>query len=1017
MKRKFLSILFALVLVVSFSLVTAAPVGAQETYYVSTDGSDDYGDGTETWVDNDLDEVWSEEDTGPWLTISYAINQAVNTDTINVAAGTYIEDVTIDKSVTLISHTGDYRTSEVTLDGKITCPGTASDITIQGFNFEVASGDSVESIWCPGTFGGNGFRILSNSFTADPPTSSFTSYAAIGIYPNFAVTGLVIDDNLVTGVWGIFANFNNAPAVSEVTITNNVVIGDPATPAFAGISVDTVEGVISENEISYTNDAGINVGFACSDLTISNNTVTHAGCGQWNNAGAINLYSECTNITITGNTLSHSWDGITIKDSYEGALGSGITVNLNNITGNSNYGVFNDADSGTLDAENNWWGSASGPTHASNTYTVPAGTPQGDTVSDLVDFVPWNDTDMMGTSFAPVKNITDEPDSLFSSIQAAIDAGTTDPGDTITVAAGTYKLKTSADKIWIKKDNLTVESTGGADVTFIDGSELTLPAGVHPILVRLEADGITFRGFTVQNPVPYPLKTPYNTPPVSISNASNCLFTQNIVTRTDGGVTSIMLAGDVVNNNTISYNKIRDSGKHGIVVCILSGGNKIVGNTITNCSTTGSESNPWNTGFGISVTDPYWNMDVPWSLPGTVISGNEISGGTRGIGILGCAGNATSPIVIQDNYIHGVITGKAIEHGVTTGETEGKGIEIYHSADVNIFRNRLEGNGKGIQVKGSNSTNIAANVNNITGNSKYGIEAWDDLWDAASVPPLVNAAVNWWGDASGPDGPQSFPPATFNGLLPGTGDRVSANVWCMPWLTRLFGTVLEHDIAYFGISSPALKGWNIVSAPLALDAHITTDGFTANTWGGFLNLGKAEGDDRALKLHYTVVEGVRDYTPIYYYDSDPASPDFGWRQATELTKVNPVDAYYIRMMESDSIPILFSPDLSVPSKKLYHGWNLVGCAYMDVMFGEEGQPIETALATIAKVSSPAGDVTGYAQVVSPPVNQPSWIFIPPDTYIPPEAVGEMILIGRGYWVFMENPGTLAGLTFTPISLP
>ncbi|GAI92354.1 unnamed protein product, partial [marine sediment metagenome] len=147
-----------------------------------------------------------------------------------------------------------------------------------------------------------------------------------------------------------------------------------------------VSGIVAGNELSNIGDAGINVGSAieaCDGLIISNNTVTNAGAvGTPNNAGAINLYSDCTNITITGNTLADSWDGITIKD--VGALGSGITVSLNNITGNSHYGVLNSAVSGTLDAEDNWWGNASGPQLDDAVYTS-----YGDKVSANVDYEPW----------------------------------------------------------------------------------------------------------------------------------------------------------------------------------------------------------------------------------------------------------------------------------------------------------------------------------------------------------------------------------------------------------------------------------------------------------------------------------------------------------------------------------------------------------------------------------------------------------------------------------------------------
>ncbi len=46
-------------------------------------------------------------------------------------------------------------------------------------------------------------------------------------------------------------------------------------------------------------------------------------------------------------------------------------------------GINNVDKSFVINAENNWWGSDSGPTHSSN----PAGT--GSIVTDAVDFDPW----------------------------------------------------------------------------------------------------------------------------------------------------------------------------------------------------------------------------------------------------------------------------------------------------------------------------------------------------------------------------------------------------------------------------------------------------------------------------------------------------------------------------------------------------------------------------------------------------------------------------------------------------
>ncbi|KUK76075.1 MAG: Parallel beta-helix repeat protein, partial [Proteiniphilum acetatigenes] len=59
------------------------------------------------------------------------------------------------------------------------------------------------------------------------------------------------------------------------------------------------------------------------------------------------------------------------------------TVMYSNIYGNTSYGIQNANTTFTMMATNNWWGSASGPTHSSN----PGGT--GDAVSSYVNFTPF----------------------------------------------------------------------------------------------------------------------------------------------------------------------------------------------------------------------------------------------------------------------------------------------------------------------------------------------------------------------------------------------------------------------------------------------------------------------------------------------------------------------------------------------------------------------------------------------------------------------------------------------------
>jgi hypothetical protein len=81
--------------------------------------------------------------------------------------------------------------------------------------------------------------------------------------------------------------------------------------------------------------------------------------------------------------------GIRVDDPFGIGPNSGVAAHFNCIQGNSEAGLQVDANghSGTLNAENNWWGSPSGPNEAPGN---PTGT--GDKIIDPdqnVDFTPW----------------------------------------------------------------------------------------------------------------------------------------------------------------------------------------------------------------------------------------------------------------------------------------------------------------------------------------------------------------------------------------------------------------------------------------------------------------------------------------------------------------------------------------------------------------------------------------------------------------------------------------------------
>jgi len=329
-------------------------------------------------------------------------------------------------------------------------------------------------------------------------------------------------------------------------------------------------------------------------------------------------------------------------------------------------------------------------------------------------------------------------------------------------------------------------------------------------------------------------------------------------------------------------------------------------------------------------------------------------------------------VVIKDNYITNTNTSHDADEGAIT---------IYPDVtNIRIENNTLTANYQGFTVRDKAGTvsDVYVNFNNIYVNDGFGVGNF------AQGGGTVDATNNYWGDISGPQHETMWGDYITN--PGGTGDSVSDYVNYMPWLTRDFQTVLDDNIAYFGFPMVWLNtGWNTFSTPIALDP-------ACDTWAEYVELGDG------LSTH--------DTSPAYAFNGENQDwvPLIGDDADYPLT---PCDAIYVKMAEPDIAAILLSPNVSVPSKDLYAGWNLVSLARL-VGEGGGAMPARMALATVSTVT---GDLTGWDLVVSPPVNQQPWSYL--RVQMSPAPPME---ITRGYWVFMINDGTLAGFTFTPISL-
>ena len=369
------------------------------TRYVSTTGSDTTGSGFN----------FCRNSMAPCHSLQRTIDVACPGDTIQIGAGVYPEQIKITKN-------------NLTLNGSapssIIRPSTVTPATDQGSPCSNGTGTAIVLVSNATGVTLNGLNVDGSLAAAsDPPRFVGIYYRnASGTISGGSVKDIRNDplDGVQNGL-GILvqANGTNVAVVDTtgVTVTGYQKNGITYNGCGCANAIDGVaQGAITGNTITGAGSTpliaqnGIQVAFGAGPVSISGNSISgdfYSGDPNNGTGSGVLLFSTVNDV-VQGNTIETSNSGVAMEGGSFGLCDpgdtTGHTVTCNRIQ-NNQIGVSTDAAantvgsnaiqsndtgvdgsaiaSGTLNAENNWWGCATG----ANTGTCDTTTGPVDTTS------------------------------------------------------------------------------------------------------------------------------------------------------------------------------------------------------------------------------------------------------------------------------------------------------------------------------------------------------------------------------------------------------------------------------------------------------------------------------------------------------------------------------------------------------------------------------------------------------------------------------------------------------------
>jgi len=352
--------------------------------------------------------------TATYTSIQTAINDSAPGDIVNVCAGTYNENLTLAKSLTLNG-------AQAGVDARGRTAAAESSITSAGNQLTLQTGAAASKV--DGfSFTGGAIGITSNTGPIDNLqvlNNRFTGFTGSGLFLNDPGVDVTVSRNVVDGTSkttsGDLIHLDTDAFQGFRLTDNDIVNGATATGFFVDGNHNVAPSpqrnpLIDGNQFAH-NQTGANLGrFAFTGGSITGNTFDsnafdglqggiqatsidsndftsngRHGLALTGFGGAADPTRGAQNDTITGNTITgngfvNTGAGLFFTSGQFPGTISTNSARHNVISGNAVGASYVGTED--IDAIENWWGNDTGPSNWS--------TGTGDPVTQQIDFFPWS---------------------------------------------------------------------------------------------------------------------------------------------------------------------------------------------------------------------------------------------------------------------------------------------------------------------------------------------------------------------------------------------------------------------------------------------------------------------------------------------------------------------------------------------------------------------------------------------------------------------------------------------------